>query len=342
MTSFGFAVLAVVLGVPAEIPSTGAVVDAPIYQFQCPLLEGGDQDFSEFAGEVVMVVNVASFCGLTPQYAGLQSLYESYSDQGFRILGFPCNDFGKQEPGTPLEIRQFCSEKYDVSFPLFAKVKVSGDETAPIYRYLTAESPFAGPVTWNFQKYLFGRDGRLVARFDPRTTPDDEALTGLIEEELAREPQDLVLPDPNQGAVALQLHKALKRARAEHKQVMIIFAEQGGDNLAELNGLLSGAMAEVIKSGFVRLDLDPSDDAATEWLQYYAGDSDREAPFIVWLSSEGFVTARAVNADGENISLPFSPDDAEDWLALLAKQLPAEHELDWAAAKEAFLSAGGF
>ena len=145
-------------------------------------LAGEPADLADWKGQVALVVNVASKCGLTPQYEGLQALYEKRKDEGFVILAFPSNDFMGQEPGTPEEIREFCSTNYQVTFPMFEKVKVKGEDKGDIYRWLTStglEEP-----TWNFTKYLIGRDGRLIARFTPRTKPDDEELVAAIAEAL--------------------------------------------------------------------------------------------------------------------------------------------------------------
>jgi len=146
-------------------------------------------DLEDYEGQVVLIVNTASKCGLTPQYAGLQQLYEKYQDQGFVILGFPCNQFGGQEPGTADEIKQFCSTKYDVSFPMFGKIDVNGEGAAPLYQYLTSQDvkpAGKGKISWNFEKFLIDRNGQLVNRFAPRTKPTDADLVQSIEAELAK------------------------------------------------------------------------------------------------------------------------------------------------------------
>jgi len=141
-------------------------------------LAGKPADLAEWKGQVALVVNVASKCGLTPQYEGLQNLYGELKDDGFVILAFPSNDFMGQEPGTPEEIREFCTSNYGVTFPMFEKVKVKGRDKGKIYAWLTStglEEP-----TWNFTKYLIGRDGKIIARFAPRTKPDDQEMTSAI------------------------------------------------------------------------------------------------------------------------------------------------------------------
>jgi glutathione peroxidase len=159
-----------------------------IYDVPLRTLEGDPGTLGDHAGEVLLIVNVASKCGLTPQYETLESLQKTYADQGFSVLGFPCNQFGGQEPGSAEEIQTFCSTTYGVSFPLYEKLDVNGASRHPLYAELT-EVPDAageaGDITWNFEKFLVGRDGNVVARFRPRTTPDDPAVLQALELELA-------------------------------------------------------------------------------------------------------------------------------------------------------------
>ena len=159
--------------------------------FAMKTLEGEEVTLAEqYAGKVLLIVNVASECGLTPQYAQLQSLHEKYFDQGLRVLGFPCNQFGAQEPGTAAQIRQFCSVNYGVTFDMFARIEVNGAGAAPLYQRLTSRDtkPIgAGPITWNFEKFVVGRDGQVVARFAPRTRPDHPVLVATLEAELAKQ-----------------------------------------------------------------------------------------------------------------------------------------------------------
>jgi glutathione peroxidase len=139
---------------------------------------------AEFRGRVVMIVNVASKCGYTPQYDGLQKIYERYKEQGFTVLGFPANNFGAQEPGTNEEIQEFCRINYGVTFPVFSKISVKGDDKHPLYKYLTERETnpdFAGEIKWNFNKFLVGRDGRILARFDSGDKPEDAKVTQAIE-----------------------------------------------------------------------------------------------------------------------------------------------------------------
>lgn len=151
--------------------------------FTMKRLDGTEQALTDYKGKVVMMVNVASKCGLTPQYKGLQELYTKYQPQGFEILGFPANNFGGQEPGTEEEIGQFCEANYGVTFPLFSKISVLGDDIHPLYKSLTTmPDPIGGDVRWNFQKYLLDRDGNVVTKFGPRTTPEDPELVAKVEE----------------------------------------------------------------------------------------------------------------------------------------------------------------
>lgn len=149
-------------------------------------LDGEDLPLAPFRGQVVLVVNVASKCGLTPQYKALENLYQKYKAQGFNVLGLPCNQFAGQEPGDEKEIQAFCSLNYGVSFPLTGKLDVNGQQRHSLYRLLAGEgAEYPGDITWNFEKFLVGKDGRVLARFSPRTAPDDPALVQAIEKALA-------------------------------------------------------------------------------------------------------------------------------------------------------------
>lgn len=158
-----------------------------VYNFTLKNSKGQDVKLEEFRGKVVMLVNVASKCGYTPQYEGLQKIYERYKDQGFTVLGFPANNFGAQEPGTNEEIQEFCRINYGVTFPVFSKISVKGDDKHPLYKYLTEKESnpeFAGEIKWNFNKFLVSRDGRIVARFDSGDKPEDAKVTQAIEQAL--------------------------------------------------------------------------------------------------------------------------------------------------------------
>ena len=156
-----------------------------IYDIAVKTIDGKDQKLEAHKGNVLLIVNVASKCGLTPQYAGLEKLYQAYRDRGFVVLGLPCNQFAGQEPGSEDEIREFCSLNYGVSFPLGSKLDVNGPGRHPLYRLLAGEgAEFPGDITWNFEKFLVGPDGRVLARFSPRTAPDDPALIQAIEKAL--------------------------------------------------------------------------------------------------------------------------------------------------------------
>ena len=152
-------------------------------------LNGKEVDLSRYAGKVVLIVNVASRCGYTPQYKGLEALHEKYGKDGLVVLGVPSNDFGRQEPGTSEEIAQFCDSKYHVKFDMLAKVAVKGQEQVPLYKYLTSNETnpkSAGPIKWNFTKFLIGRNGEIVARFESPVKPESEQVVKAIEAELAK------------------------------------------------------------------------------------------------------------------------------------------------------------
>jgi glutathione peroxidase len=144
-----------------------------VHDFVVTTADGGKQPLSDYAGRVLLIVNVASRCGMTPQYAGLEALHREFGDRGLQVLGFPCNQFGAQEPGTDAEIQEFCSVNYDVTFPVLAKVDVNGPDAAPLYEYLRAHVDPAEDVRWNFTKFLVDRDGTVIRRYEPKVTPEE-------------------------------------------------------------------------------------------------------------------------------------------------------------------------
>jgi glutathione peroxidase len=150
------------------------------HDFTAQTIKGEPTALADYAGKVLLVVNVASECGFTAQYSGLEELHRKYGEQGLAILGFPCNQFGAQEPGSEAEILEFCQTKYDVSFPLYAKINVNGADRHPLYAHLAGEDD----ITWNFEKFLIDKEGNMLARFEPKTTPDDPDLVVAIEKAL--------------------------------------------------------------------------------------------------------------------------------------------------------------
>jgi len=168
------------------IMATSLFAGSGIYGFTLNSIDGKPAPLAEYKGKVVLLVNVASQCGYTPQYSGLEATYEKYKDQGFVILGFPANNFGAQEPGTNEEIKTFCTRKYSVTFPMYSKISVKGTDQAPLYAYLTRETGpgIEGDIKWNFTKFLVDRDGKVVQRFEPAVTPDSKEVTAAIEKQL--------------------------------------------------------------------------------------------------------------------------------------------------------------
>jgi glutathione peroxidase len=161
--------------------SAASLQDIPIKD-----IDGKETSLKAYQGKVLLIVNVASKCGLTPQYKALEAIYEKYKDKGLVVLGFPCNQFNGQEPGTNDEIKQFCSSKYSVTFPLFDKLDVNGPKRHPLYVALAGpESPFPGDIKWNFGKFLVSRDGKIIKRFEPRTVPDAPEVVAAIDTALA-------------------------------------------------------------------------------------------------------------------------------------------------------------
>ncbi len=196
MTLSVFFAAVMVTGVAA--PSAIAAKDSPMQIYSIPIenMSVGSETgpstttLAQYKGDVLLLVNVASKCGYTKQYAGLEKLHRDYKDRGLRVLGFPCNDFGGQEPGTEAEILEFCRTNYDVTFPLYAKLHAKGDSISLLYQYLTGEgAAFPGEVRWNFEKFLVSRDGKVVARFRSAVAPDSKELLEAVEKELeARKP----------------------------------------------------------------------------------------------------------------------------------------------------------
>jgi glutathione peroxidase len=181
--------LLLVTGLPGEDAAKKGVPAS--LRFVMKSLDGTDVNLADYQGKVVLIVNVASDCGATPQYAALQALHEKYGERGLVVLGFPCNQFGGQEPGSAAEIRSFCTKNYGVTFPLFSKIEVRGDQAAPLYRYLTSPQTnpqHAGPIRWNFEKFLLGRTGQIVARFETGVEPDAPEVAAAIESELQQGP----------------------------------------------------------------------------------------------------------------------------------------------------------
>jgi len=167
---------------PADPPK-----EKSVYEFTMKDIDGKDIKLNQYKGDVVMIVNTASKCGYTPQYEGLEKIYEKYKDKGFVILGFPANNFGGQEPGAEKEIKEFCTLKYHVSFPMFSKISVKGEDQHPLYSFLTnkeSDPEFAGDITWNFNKFLVDKKGTIVARFSSKDTPESDTVTAAIEKYL--------------------------------------------------------------------------------------------------------------------------------------------------------------
>jgi glutathione peroxidase len=175
------ALLATLIAMTSLAASAGSLYDIKLKD-----IDGKDTSLAAYKGKAVLIVNVASKCGYTKQYAGLETIYQKYKDQGLVVLGFPCNQFGGQEPGTNEEIKQFCSSKYNVTFPMFDKIDVNGANRHPLYVALAGkDSPYPGDIKWNFNKFLVGKDGKIVQRFDSKIAPESEEMAKAIEAVLA-------------------------------------------------------------------------------------------------------------------------------------------------------------
>lgn len=180
------AVTALAAGIPVHARTAPA---GPLLNRTVKDINGKEVNLGKYQGKVLLIVNTASLCGNTPQYAGLEELYKKYHSRGFEVLAFPANNFGSQEPGTNGEIRAFCTQKYDVTFPLFGKISVKGPDKAPLYQFLTGKDTdprFAGDITWNFEKFLVNRQGEVVARFEPKHKPTEPDVIAAIETELTK------------------------------------------------------------------------------------------------------------------------------------------------------------
>src|SRR5262249_39658852 len=171
------------LGLLAMLTSS-ALAASSAYEFTLPSIDGATAPLSAYKGKVALVVNVASQCGYTPQYAGLEKLYEKYKSKGFVVLGFPANDFGAQEPGTNEEIKTFCTRNYHVTFPMYSKVTVKGPGKTPLYKFLTESA--GGEIRWNFTKFLVDEDGKVISRFESAVEPDSPELVGAVEKALQK------------------------------------------------------------------------------------------------------------------------------------------------------------
>jgi glutathione peroxidase len=172
-------------------PREGTKMSAPaaksVYEFTLKDINGKDVKIADYKGKVLLLVNTASQCGYTPQYKGLQMIYQKYQEQGFTVLGFPANNYGGQEPGSNDEIKEFCTMRYKVTFPMFAKISVKGDDQHPLYQYLTSKESnpqYGGDVTWNFNKFLVSKSGQIIGRFGSKVEPESPELTGAIEQAL--------------------------------------------------------------------------------------------------------------------------------------------------------------
>ena len=175
-----------VMGLVVCLSGGAAMAVDTVHDFTVKSIEGKDVKLSDYKGKVLLIVNVASKCGATPQYEQLQALQKKYESKGLVVLGFPCNQFGMQEPGSETQIKEFCESTYEVSFPLFAKIDVNGDKEAPLYHFLKETAPESGNIGWNFEKFIVGKDGKVAARFKTRTKPDAAEVVKVLETELGK------------------------------------------------------------------------------------------------------------------------------------------------------------
>src|ERR1039457_1438367 len=174
------------IGAALLLPAASLFAASSVYEFTLPSIDGQPAPLQQYKGKVLLLVNVASKCGFTPQYTALEAMYEKYKDQGLVVIGFPANNFMAQEPGTNEEIKTFCTRKFKVTFPMYGKVSVKGDDKTPLYQFLTDQTkpPVNGEIKWNFTKFLVDRNGNVISRFEPKVKPDDPEVTAAIEKAL--------------------------------------------------------------------------------------------------------------------------------------------------------------
>ncbi len=186
---FGFAAVAMLIVITVQLNAVGSALkegEKSIYDFKVKNIDGKEVYFNEYKGKVMVIINVASKCGFTPQYEDMQALYKEYQDKGVVVMGFPANNYGKQEPGTEAEIKEFCTANFNITFPMFSKVSTKGDDQHPLFKYLTSlENPdFKGEIKWNFEKFIIGKDGKLLRRFRSKTNPSSDEFKQAVEDAL--------------------------------------------------------------------------------------------------------------------------------------------------------------
>ena len=290
--------------------------DLGIHGFEVKRMDGSATKLAEFAGKVVLIVNTASQCGLTPQYEGLQKLQQAYESKGFTVLAFPANDFGQQEPGTNDEIAKFCKDRYSVTFPVLAKITVKGAGQAPLYEYLTKKSPFPGEISWNFEKYLVDGKGKVIARFDPRTKPSDPKVAKAIETALSST-DAAVGAAPGKAAITA----ACKEAGASDRIVMLDFSADWCGWCKKFEAFVERPEIKPIFTAnfvMVRVATDHMADGQALYDSYVQGKS-TGIPFMVWLDKDGAVLARGFTAKGELIGYPSTPEEIAAFMAIFAK-----------------------
>lgn len=318
---------------PQSEPASQPTVQKSIHGFEVVKLDGQKTKLDAFKGKTCLVVNTASKCGLTPQYEGLQKLYETYKDKDFVILGFPSNDFGKQEPGTDGEIATFCKSNYGVTFPMFSKIVVKGDGQAPLYKFLTTESGFPGDVKWNFQKYLVDAEGHVVAMFDPRTKPDDPKLIAAVESSLPTKKvpgkkKKVIGGSPTAAADALAA--AQKKAETEQKVVFVHFRADWCGWCKKLEAFIAlPDIKPIFDRRVVDLEIDTEKMADGQaLLEKFTSGKATGIPFWAFVKADGTIAANAFDDKGENVGYPFKPVEVaafmKAWKASVTAATPEE------------------
>lgn len=305
-----------------------------VHRFEVLTIDGKKQKLDAFKGKVCLIVNTASKCGLTPQYAALEKLYETYKDKGFVVLGFPANEFRGQEPGTNEEIAAFCKEKYQVTFPMFSKIVVKGEGQAPLYKFLTTESPAPGEVQWNFQKYLIDGDGHVQKMFAPRTAPDSDDVKKAVEAALeANAKKAVAIAAPAAAAktpagkkfvggptvAADHLADALKRAGEAKKVVFLHFSADWCGWCKKLEAFMARPeIKPILEKDFIdlRIDTDTMQDGQST-LDKYTGGRPTGIPFIVFLKPDGTVVMNSFARDHQNTGYPSKPEEIDHFMKMM-------------------------
>ncbi len=310
--------------IPAQTAESKPAAGSKVHGFEMKRIDGTAEKLSTYQGKVVLIVNTASECGYTPQYAGLQRLQETYGSRGFTVLGFPCNDFGGQEPGTDADVQAFVQSEFKVTFPLFSKVVVKGEGACALYRYLQKESAKPSEVKWNFHKFLVDGDGTVLAAFGSKVTPEDPKITVAIEAALkpvAKGTESKPAAKPS-GAGAGAIADAVEKAAREDK---LVFVEFSADWCPYCRKLEAWMKLPKVKAVFdqdyvvVQVTTDHMTDGEAQ-LKRYAEGKETGIPFMAWVDGTGKVLDRSWTPKQENIGFPSTAEEIDAFMAIMKRR----------------------